>query len=167
MPSGPTEDKIEEALRTGPYGRCVFRCDNNVVDHQVINMNMTDGTTMSFTMCGFTYETSRYAKFMGTKGELIVDMQPDEKESKIWIEHFDLERTKEIINVAELSEDFSGHGGGDNRMVEEFLDVISGEKSESTYITSLDRSLQSHYCALAAEYSRLHDGKPVDIETFR
>ena len=167
VPSGPTEDKIEEALRTGPYGRCVFRCDNNVVDHQVINMNMTDGTTMSFTMCGFTYETSRYAKFMGTKGELIVDMQPDEKESKIWIEHFDPERTKEIINVAELSEDFSGHGGGDNRMVEEFLDVISGEKSESTYITSLDRSLQSHYCALAAEYSRLHDGKPVDIETFR
>ena len=82
MPSGPTEDKIEEALRTGPYGRCVFRCDNNVVDHQVINMNMTDGTTMSFTMCGFTYETSRYAKFMGTKGELIVDMQPDEKEAR-------------------------------------------------------------------------------------
>lgn len=85
----------------------MFHCDNNVVDHQVINMNMTDGTTMSFTMCGFTYETSRYAKFMGTKGELIVDMQPDEKESKIWIEHFDPERTKEIINVAELSEDFS------------------------------------------------------------
>ena len=167
VPSGPTEDKIEEALKTGPYGRCVFHCDNNVVDHQVINMNMTDGTTMSFTMCGFTYETSRYAKFMGTKGELIVDMQPDEKESKIWIEHFDPERTKEIINVEELSEDFSGHGGGDNRMVEEFLDIISGEKSESTYITSLDRSLQSHYCALAAEYSRLHDGKPVDIETFR
>ena len=52
-------------------------------------------------------------------------------------------------------------------MVEEFLDIISGEKSESTYITSLARSLQSHYCALAAEYSRLHDGKPVDIETFR
>ena len=72
-----------------------------------------------------------------------------------------------FFHVPELSEDFSGHGGGDNRMVEEFLDIISGEKSESTYITSLDRSLQSHYCALAAEYSRLHDGKPVDIETFR
>ena len=167
VPSGPTEEKLIEALKTDPYGKCVFHCNNNVVDHQVVNLNMTDGTTMSFTMCGFTAETSRYAKFMGTRGEVIVDMQPDEKESKIWIEHFDPERTKEIINVPELSEDFSGHGGGDNRMVEEFLDIISGEKSESTYITSLDRSLQSHYCALAAEYSRLHDGKPVDIETFR
>ena len=57
--------------------------------------------------------------------------------------------------------------GYNTQEVEEFLDIISGEKSESTYITSLDRSLQSHYCALAAEYSRLHDGKPVDIETFR
>lgn len=61
---------------------------------------------MSFTMCGFTAETSRYAKFMGTRGEVIVDMQPDEKESKIVIEYFDPGRTKEIINVAELSEDF-------------------------------------------------------------
>ena len=69
---------------------------------------MTDGTTMSFTMCGFTAETSRYAKFMGTRGEVIVDMQPDEKESKIVIEYFDPGRTKEIINVAELSEDFFG-----------------------------------------------------------
>ena len=93
--------------------------------------------------------------------------QPDEKESKIVIEYFDPGRTKDVIDVAALSDDFSGHGGGDNKMVEEFLDIISGEKTESTYITSLDRSLQSHYCALAAEYSRLHDGKAVEIDTFR
>lgn len=167
VPSGPTEEKLIEALKTGPYGKCVFHCNNNVVDHQVVNLNMTDGTTMSFTMCGFTAETSRYAKFMGTRGEVIVDMQPDEKESKIVIEYFDPGRTKEVIDVAALSDDFSGHGGGDNKMVEEFLDIISGEKTESTYITSLDRSLQSHYCALAAEYSRLHDGKAVEIDTFR
>ena len=156
-----------DAIKTGPYGKCVFDCNNNVVDHQVVNLQMTDGTTMSFTMCGFTYEASRYAKFMGTKGEVIVDMQPYEKESKIVIEYFDPEKTKEVIDVAALSNDFSGHGGGDNKMVEEFLDIISGEKTESTYVTSLDRSLQSHYCALAAEYSRLHEGKAVDIDTFR
>ena len=167
VPSGVTEEKLMDAIKTGPYGKCVFDCNNNVVDHQVVNLQMTDGTTMSFTMCGFTYEASRYAKFMGTKGEVIVDMQPYEKESKIVIEYFDPEKTKEVIDVAALSNDFSGHGGGDNKMVEEFLDIISGEKTESTYVTSLDRSLQSHYCALAAEYSRLHEGKAVDIDTFR
>ena len=51
-------------------------------------------------------------------------------------------------------------------MVEEFLDMVSGEREESSYVTSLDRSLESHYCALAAEYSRVHGGEPVDIRTF-
>ncbi len=103
---------------------------------------MTDGTTMSFTMCGFTAETSRYAKFMGTRGEVIVDMQPDEKESKIVIEYFDPGRTKEVIDVAALSDDFSGHGGGDNKMVEEFLDIISGEKDRE-YIHNISGQITS------------------------
>ena len=61
---------------------------------------------------------------------------------------------------------FSGHGGGDQVLTEEFLDLVRGEKRESAYITSLDRSLESHYCALAAEYSRTHGGIPVKIKEF-
>ena len=72
----------------------------------------------------------------------------------------------EYIDVAGLAEDFSGHGGGDDRMVVEFLDMVSGEKEESSYVTSLERSLESHYCALAAEYSRTHGGCPVKIAEF-
>lgn len=52
----------------------MYYCDNNVVDHQVVNLKMTDGSTISHTMCGFTGTGSRYAKFMGTKGEIIADM---------------------------------------------------------------------------------------------
>lgn len=51
-------------------------------------------------------------------------------------------------------------------MVEEFLDIISGTKEESSYVTSIERSLESHYCALAAEYSRTHGGVPVKIADF-
>lgn len=166
VPSGPTEEKIMDALREGRYGRCVYHCDNDVVDHQVVNLRMTDGTTMSFTMCAFTPEISRYARFMGTKGEIRVNMTGRLKDCEISIRRFKSEMPVETVNVEDLADDFSGHGGGDERMLVEFLDVISGEKEESSYVTSLDRSLESHYCALAAEYSRTHGGCPVKLADF-
>lgn len=167
VPSGPTEEKIMEALKTGKYGRCVYHCDNNVVDHQVVNMNMTDGTTMSFTMCAFTPDVARYARFMGTEGELTVNMNAQEPEkSGIVIRKFGAEVAEERIDVMSLSDNFSGHGGGDEVLLKEFLELVSGEKKESAHITSLDRSLESHYCALAAEYSRTHGGIPVKIKEF-
>ncbi len=166
VPSGPTEEKIMEALREGRYGRCVYHCDNDVVDHQVVNLKMTDGTTMSFTMCAFTPEISRYARFMGTKGEMRVNMVGKIENCEISIRRFDSRMSVETVNVAELAGDFSGHGGGDERMLVEFLDMISGEKEESSYVTSLDKSLESHYCALAAEYSRTHGGRPVRMAEF-
>ncbi|MSR93691.1 Gfo/Idh/MocA family oxidoreductase [Clostridiaceae bacterium 68-1-5] len=167
VPEGPSEETLMEALRTGKYGRCVYRCNNNVVDHQVVNLNMTDGTTMSFTMSGFTSSVSRHAKFMGTRGELTVNMDSQEPEKgEICIRRFDAEVTEIKVDVMGLSDDFSGHGGGDRRMVEEFLELVSGKKEESGHITSLERSLESHYCALAAEQSRLRAGKPVVLKEF-
>ncbi len=163
----PTEESLMEALKTGPYGRCVYHCDNNVVDHQVVNLNMTDGTTMSFTMCGFSSSIARYAKFFGTKGEMIVDMEDDPEKSYIETNLFGKKVVHERIHVADLSDDFSGHGGGDNVMVEEFMDILLGNIEESTSITSLEKSVESHYCALAAEQSRLNGGAVVDLDTLR
>ena len=59
---------IEKALREGPYGRCVYACDNNVVDHQVVNMEYEGGATASFTMTAFTADFTRQIKIMGTRG---------------------------------------------------------------------------------------------------
>lgn len=157
----PTEETIREAVEKGPYGRCVYHCDNNVVDHQVVNLNMTDGSTMSFTMCGFTEDMNRFAKFMGTNGEIEADMN----KNSIIIRVFGEE--EKVIDISELAEDFSGHGGGDNRMVEEFLDMIREGEEPSSAITSVERSVESHYCALAAEQSRLNGGTPVNLDMLR
>ena len=158
----PSVETIAEAIKTGPYGRCVYHCDNNVVDHQVVNMKMTDGTTISHTMCGFTATGSRYAKFMGTKGEIIADMT----ENTIKITVFGRKDT-EVIDISQIASDFSGHGGGDNRMVEEFLDMLINKTGPTKRTTSVEQSVESHYCALAAEESRINGGKVIFLDKYR
>lgn len=122
---------------------------------------MTDGSTISFTMSGFTEKNSRYTKFMGTRGEIIADLH----ENTIEVQEFGKEA--KIIDVSKLSEDFSGHAGGDNRMVEEFLDMLIEGREPEKSMTTLERSLESHYIALAAEKSRLEGGRIVEMEEMR
>ena len=73
----------------------------------------------------------------------------------------------EIIDVSKLTDDFAGHGGGDSRMVEEFLDHLLTGQSPSIRTTTLERSIESHFAALAAEKSRKEGGRVVDLSEMR
>ena len=153
----PTEEKLLAALRTGPYGQCVYRCDNNVVDHQVVNLELEGGATVNFTMTGFTAHGGRILRVGGTMGELYCDM----KENIIKVMPYG--KPDEIIDVRKLTDDFSGHGGGDARLVREFVDFVRGDIEESRTLTSIQRSVESHLVALAAEESRLNHGQVVEL----
>ena len=145
------------ALRTGPYGRCVYRCDNDVVDHQVVNLELADGATVNFTMTAFTAHGGRTIRVGGTMGEIYGDMKANE------IRVMRYGRPDEVIDVRTLTDDFSGHGGGDARLVREFVELVRGEIGVSGTLTSIDRSVESHLVALAAEESRLHGGKVMTL----
>jgi predicted dehydrogenase len=150
----PTEETIMESLKTGPYGRCVYHCDNDVVDHQVVNLLLEGGTTVSFTMCAFTVDCAREIRIMGTMGEIFGDFRSNT------ISVMPFGKDTYDIDISQLTSDFSGHGGGDARMVEEFLRLLNGEPvSES--ITTIDHSIESHLVALAAERSRLNNGESL------
>ena len=157
----PTVESVTQAIQNGPYGRCVYHCDNNVVDHQVVNLKMTDGSTISHTMCAFTATGSRYAKFMGTMGEIIADMTAN----TIQITPFG--KDTETIDINQIASDFFGHGGGDKRMVEDFIDMLLLGNGPSGHTTTVEQSVESHYCAFAAEESRLHNGAVVELDKFR
>lgn len=140
-----TPEGIEKALREGPYGRCVYACDNNVVDHQVVNMEFEGGVTASFTMTAFTADFTRQLKILGTKGQIVADMLDKE----ISLHRFSCEEEK--IPVPTPADCF-GHGGGDFGIVESFLRLVNGEGDN---LTSARVSLQSHLMCFAAEKSRL------------
>lgn len=155
-----SEDSVRHALKEGPYGRCVYECDNNVVDHQVVNMEMKKGVTITFSMCAFSATCDRTIKIMGTMGQIEGRMN----ENKIYYTPFGKE--PEIIDLAKLTSDFRGHGGGDGRMIKQFYEYVVNDVKSSS-ITELDISLESHYMALAAEASRVQGGEVIRMESFR
>lgn len=94
---------------------------------------------------------------MGTNGDIVADMHRNIIDIGVF------GKPREQIDVSKLAEDFSGHAGGDNQLVREFLDLELDGKVASN-ITSLERSMESHYIAFAAERSRVEGGRLVQIE---
>ena len=165
----PTKEKLLAALRAGEnaygcdYGKCVYRMNNDVVDHQVVALQLADDVTVSFTMTAFTATGGRCIRLMGTRGEIYADME----KNVIRVQEYGQVGAKpaEDIDVNKLTDDFSGHGGGDVRMVADFLDLLEG-KGMSEALTTITRSVESHYACLAAEESRLNGGRMIVLDDF-
>lgn len=145
-----TPEGITKALREGPYGRCVYHCDNDVVDRQVVNLELEDGVVCAFVMSAFTANSTRQLKILGTKGHIQADMSKRE----IWLWPFGGSAYQ-----VPMEETTSGHGGGDYGLMRDFLHVLrEGGESRS----SARQSLQSHLICFAAEKSRL-EGRIVEL----
>ena len=147
----PTDEQIVEALKSGPYGRCVYCCDNDVVDHQVVNLEYEDGCTMSFTMNAFN-EGGRSLRIFGTEGELV-----SSKDQKT-LELFSFKTQKwETIDISLVGNDInSGHGGGDTGIMIDTLSLFRGE-TPSYSICDVRTSYENHITGFAAEESRLRN----------
>ncbi|MBQ8405524.1 MAG: gfo/Idh/MocA family oxidoreductase, partial [Clostridia bacterium] len=154
-----TEEAIYKAIEEGPYGRCVYACDNDVVDNQTVIMQFENGVTATLRMEGFTKKGGRDIRFFGTEGELAMD----EEGNFITLRRFFGEEKTWKIN--ELTDDLVGHGGGDHRMIDKLYEVIA-QKNENVD-TCIENSVESHYMALAAEESRVKGGQLVFIEKYR
>lgn len=133
---------LATAMTEGEYGRCVYRCDNNVVDHQVVNLLMDNDVTAHLTMTAF--QNGRKTNIGGTMGEITAIHET----FTITVTDY---RTKDVItyNVATNN---SGHGGSDQCTVEDFVKTVKGQSNGGTNISI---SLQSHALCHAAETSRL------------
>lgn len=139
------------------YGRCVFRCDNDVVDHQVVNLLFDNNITAHLSMIGFSEDCYRYIKVFCTYGEVYGNIE----EQKLYIQEYGKEL--EIIDLTKLCDDFSCHQGGDKLLIYDFINYIKNEKS-SKALTTIDDSIESHLLCFKAEESRLNKGKSIDIE---
>ena len=155
----PTDEEVMTALKTTDYGLCVFHANNDVVDHQVVNMEFEGGKTVTLTMNAFN-EGGRYIRIFGTKGELYANMSDkkislytfeDKKHHKVKIK----DRGRVIVG---------GHGDGDQGMINEMYDYFSGNYS-GFCAADIDISVKNHLIGFAAEKAR-REGTVESIDKF-
>ena len=150
-----SKEAIIKALKKGPYGRCVYHCDNDVVDHQVTNLEFEDGITTSFSMEGLTSYASRRTRVMGTDGDIVGDEH--------YLDVYKFSTRKRVkLDTRRLSETTSGHGGGDYGLVRDLIQAVS-RKDQSLLTSTLAASMESHLIGFVAEESR-HNGKTLDVK---
>lgn len=144
-----SEDVLAKTLRDGPYGRCVYQADNDVMDTQVVNMEFEDDITAAFTMSAFTPH-GRKIRIMGSKGYL----EGDDYSIRTLKFYGGKEENWDECRANELDGDVAGgHGGGDQRLMNAFIAAVrTGD--ESLIVTGTDETLESHLMVFAAEKSR-------------
>lgn len=155
----PTAEARMKALETSPYGRCVWHCDNDVVDHQTVSMLLEDETTVTLIMQGQGDEECRTMRYDGTLGTLYAKFAYGNDE--ITIHHHSGEVEQVVIPD---TTQMGGHGGGDFGIVRSFLNAMNGQPDDS--ITTARESLESHLLAFAAEESRLNN-TVIDMAAYR
>jgi predicted dehydrogenase len=157
--SAVSEDTSREALRhaleTGPYGRCVYHCDNDVVDHQTVNMEFESGATGVLFMHGHSHAENRTMRYDGTRATLRGRFGYGHGDTVEIHDHL-TGRVEEI----DIEAGASGHGGGDEGIMAAFVRALRDPSTAmttagSTTLTTSRESLESHLMAYAAEEARV------------
>ena len=144
-----------------PYGRCVYRCGNDVCDHQVVNILFENGVTATFNLSAFTNRMARTMKIMCEDGEIRVS----EHENRIEVIRFGSNAQEaEQMQVITPPRADGGHSGGDAGLMNDFFSML--KSGEGNLETQIARSVESHYMAAAAERSRL-EGQVIDMAAYR
>lgn len=146
----PTLPKLQEAIKNGEFGNCVFENDNNVVDYQVSQILFENGINCTLTMTAFSYDPYRTIIIRGTHGQL----EGHFEKRKLVL--YTYGKGKKTIKT-KLS--LYGHGGGDLGLMRA---IVTGECK-----TDISKSVESHIMAYALEQSRLNNGAPIDVEEFK
>ncbi len=145
---------LTRALQEGPYGRCVYELDNDVVDHQIVNLLYQNGVTASFTMVGPSRRRDRETIFFGSRGELRGDGEK--------ISHYDFltGRTTEY-NIETPATAMKGHGSGDYNLMQRFVAAVA-HRDASQILSGPVESLETHLTVFAADQAR-REGKVIQL----
>ncbi|MFC1888402.1 Gfo/Idh/MocA family protein [Thermodesulfobacteriota bacterium] len=155
-PEDLSREARTKALSDTVYGKCVFRSDNNVVDHQTVSIEFENGVTASFLLNAFSLVWERTLNLHGTAGEI----RSADFSGRLQTRTYNPARVRnERIRYHGII-----HGGGDEVILLRFAEVVRNPGAD--VLTSASRALESHLVCFAAEEARL-ESRVVDMDEFR
>ncbi len=147
--------RILRFLESSRWGRCVYHCDNDAVDHQVVSAEMANGVTATLTMTAFDF--GRTLEIHGTEGSLRGGSHfKDAGVSELWIRDHRSGKTEAVPLAEPKADGYAGHGGGDFGLVDALDSLFRGPRALPP---GLD-GLAGHRLAFLAEESRELGGIP-------
>ena len=152
----PTEASVTAALRDGPYGRCVYACDNDVVDNQVVSMAFEGERTATFLMTAFSASAGRRTEIFGTRGHIVGD------DRHLHVFDFLGDETESIDTATADASILGGHGGGDFGLMDSFVAAVA-DSDASRVLSGPAETLETHLMVFAAERAR-REARVIDIE---
>ncbi len=157
-------EQIREWLTTSPWGRCVYRCDNTAVDHQVVSMSFEGGPTATFTMTAFA--SGRDIEIFGTRARLIggdfLHYGPDRCD--IIVREHETSNVQKCYVDRAANDAYAGHGGADTGLVNALYHEMSKPQAEDMS-SSIHKSVESHLMGYAAEESR-RSGRTIVLDEY-
>lgn len=152
------EDK-RELLKTSQYGVCAYKSDNNVVDHQSINVQFESGATGTHNMIGGTAIPQRKIHIIGTKGEIFGTLEDGKFTVSLIDPRPGCEHCDRVVDV-KVTDD--SHGGGDLLLTEDFVNYVRNH-TPSVSCTSINESVKGHLTVFKADESMKNGGRVEKI----
>ena len=146
------EEKREHLETASPFGRCVWHCDNDQFDQQRVMIEFADGSSATHVMNTGVVRPTRELHIFGTEGEIDADFVS----GHITVRNADLDNVsfkEELIDVNMIGNESSGHGGGDDRLIGDFVRTCQGTNAEKAH-TLIQDSVEGHLIGFAAMKSQ-------------
>lgn len=150
------EDRINSFLNGNPYNRCIYKCDNTVVDHQSVLVNFKNGATGTHNLVGGAAKSQRKIHIIGAKGEISGVFEENKFTVSKIVSEAESGFSDELIDLSSLSDE--GHGGGDDNLTADFIHYLRTGK-QSISCTAIENSVAGHLTVFKADESMKNNGE--------
>lgn len=147
----PTKENIEEILKEGQYGQCVYSCDNNVCDNLISILKFKNNITATLNISAFTKEENKDIRLMFTHGEVCANL----KDNTISIKKF-IDDKKIMVKIQK--------DNADEKLIKDFISKIKNNNLNNLK-SSVISTISSHVTGFACEFSNVSESV-VDVDEF-